>query len=99
MNSSTLNYRLPSFTGLISHSPLRTLFVRDTADEEQLSLADLALEAQVRSGDYFITLATTLDQLGKETTDYRVRLGIEDAVSDLIYLQDHYRITKEKASQ
>ena len=96
MNSGTLNYHLQSFTGVINHGPLRTLFVRDSADE-QPSLADLALEAQVRSGDYFITLATTLDQLSKDTADYRVRLGLEDAVSDLIYLQDHYKIAKEKS--
>jgi hypothetical protein len=98
MNNYPLNYQLHPFMGLVTHGPLRTLFARDI-ESEQPSAADLALEAQVRSGDYFITLATALDQLGKEAADYHIRAGIEEAVSDLIYLQDHYAITKNQPSK
>ena len=93
MNSGVVGYQLQTFTGLIAHSWQEAFFLRDMANEQDE--VD-QLEVQVRSGDYFITLATTLDQLGREVTDYHVRLGLEDAVSDLIHLQDNYIITKDK---
>jgi hypothetical protein len=58
------------------------------------------LEAQVRSGDYFITLATILDLLAKESREYTTRVTLEDIVSDLIQLQDNYTINaKEKQAK
>jgi hypothetical protein len=92
MNSAVLGYQLPTFTGLVRHSSRNTLFLRDS--DERSPSAKLTLEAQVRSGDYFINLATTLDSLARDMADYNTRLNLEDLVSDLIYLQDNYTITK-----
>jgi len=57
------------------------------------------LEALVRSGDYFVTLATELDQISRDATDYTVKMELENAISDLIYLQDHYSITKNETGR
>jgi hypothetical protein len=65
-----------------------TRFLRDHSESHQ------PIDAQVRSGDYFVTLATKLDQLSKETEDYAVKSKLEDFVSDLIYLQDAYTISR-----
>lgn len=48
---------------------------------------------QVYSGDYFATLATTLDELaqGLPKNDPR-REQLQRLVGDLLYLQDHYEI-------
>jgi hypothetical protein len=75
-------------------SPL-TSFLRDGNDERS-ARENLSLEAKVRSGDFFVTLATTLDELSRSETDWRTRTSLEDVVSDLIYLQDNYTITKNK---
>lgn len=98
MNNGLLTYQLQSFSGLMS-SWTGTHFVRDTDDESQHTEARLDIEAQVRSGDYFIMLATKLDAVGREATEYNVRAGVEDIVSDLIYLQDNYTITKNELSR
>lgn len=99
MNNSTLGYQLPTFTGLIRHGRSKIPFVRDGADV-QLQNTKLETDALVRSGDYFVTLATVLDALGQEMkNNYRVRSSLEDLVSDLIYLQDNYTITKNKGSE
>lgn len=94
MNSGVLNYQLQTFTGFISHGWGSPLFLRDTADEVQ-TYVDRQLEVQVRSGDYFVTLATTLDTLGRNIDDYYIRADLEDIVSDLITLQDSYTIIKK----
>lgn len=98
MNNGFLQYSLHTFTGLIEHGWPKAAFLRDTAEDQQDS-ATSALEAQVRSGDYFVTLAMTLDSLGKNGARPQVRVGLENVVSDLIYLQDHYTITKNKQSE
>jgi hypothetical protein len=92
MNNGVLGYQLPMFTGLVPHSSRNIFFLRD--NEERSPSEKLTLEAQVRSGDYFINLATTLDLLARDITDYNARLNLEDLVSDLIYLQENYTITK-----
>jgi len=50
--------------------------------------------AEVRSGDYFVTLATALDSLCGRLDEYEARVELEGIISDLIYLQDNYQITK-----
>lgn len=93
MNSAT--YQLSTFSGLVSHGwKGKSLFVRD-GEEPQVTLQHRhALSAQVRSGDYFITLATTLDSLSRDIEEHFVRARLEDIVSDLIKLQDEYKIVK-----
>lgn len=82
-NSTTLYHLSPTFS-----------FLRDT--DTRVEETDYEVDALVRSGDYFVTLATILDQLGGGIKDYHVRSNIEELVSELIYLQDNYQITKAK---
>ena len=93
MNSSMLSYQLPTFSGLISHGWQQVAFVRDAAEDEQRLPTEL--DAQIRSGDYFVTLATQLDVLGSQLVNWNVRSDLEDLTSDLIYLQDNYQILKK----
>lgn len=90
--NDTLNYQLPTFTGVLRHGRSRQLFVRDREDLP----VKIDVDAQVRSGDYFVTLATLLDQFGQDLS-YGKRAQIEDIVSDLIYLQDTHKVTKNKS--
>ena len=80
----------------MSHGLARVQLVRDMDEvNDRHAFINRELEAQVRSGDYFISLATTLDGLSKHIEDYPTRAKIEDIVSDLIYLYDHYEIDKD----
>ena len=92
----TANYTLNSLTGILHHGIGVPLFVRDEAERERnLRLYEqLDVEAQVKSGDYFIMLATILDTINNDISDYAVRMRIEDIVSDLIYLHENYDINK-----
>jgi len=94
MDTTTIEYRTIATNGLINHSWLGTMLLGDRADENRrhTSKPDLELAAQVKSGDYFITLATKLDAMSRDMVDYHLKSEIEDIVSDLIHLQDHYRI-------
>jgi|GEM_PF-1249125 len=86
MTSNT--YTLQPFTGVLNHTWNKAKFVRDGDGHVY------PLEAQIRSGDYFVTLAMRLDSLGGSTEDVRVKAVLEDIVSDLIHLQDNYAIIK-----
>jgi len=88
-------YSLPTFTGLLGHGRNSARLLHDQEDEEVI----YPLEAKVRSGDYFVTLAMELDLLGKMTDDSRLKTALEDIVSDLIHLQDNYTIVKNKDSE
>jgi hypothetical protein len=90
MMHSAASYRLPTFTGLISHGWSMPRFVRDQTEQDMHEL-----DAQVQSGDFFVLLATELDTLGARIINQSVRMRLEDLVSDLIYLQEHYEITKK----
>jgi hypothetical protein len=95
MNSGVLGYKLSPFTGLVQHAKPRSPLLHD---EDRISLWLTGRErvnVQVRSGDYFVTLATILDRLSNSLDDYAVRSELEDIVSDLIYLQDTYDITEK----
>jgi hypothetical protein len=102
MSSATIDYTMPTFTGLMSHGWSGTLLFRDGSkksdrDKRQSTPEENhLLDVQVRSGDYFVTLATTLDSLSRNIEDYYIRSNIEDLVSDLIHLQDNYSIIKHK---
>lgn len=93
-----MNYTMKPFMGIINHDSADLTFLRDVVNEIRHVTAsdDQRLDAQVRSGDYFITLATTLDSLSRQISSHSVRVAIEDIVSELIHLQDDYIITKDK---
>lgn len=88
---TTSIYQLTSFTGTVASWP-RPRFLHDHTDS--FEMFDREIDARVRSGDYFVTLATILDQLNQNIDDYQVRSSLEELVSELIYLQDTYEITK-----
>lgn len=92
MSSIATGYQLPGFAGLLTHGWKLPKMARDIEP-------DYELDAQVRSGDYFIMIATVLDLLGRKTTDYEVKIKLETIVSDLIYLQDNYIITKNEHTE
>lgn len=96
MNGMT--YQLTPLDGLMNHGMGRPRFVRDmdATGDDHARFVNRELEAQVRSGDYFIALATTLDGLSQNIADYPTRAKIEDIVSDLIYLYDHYEIDRNR---
>lgn len=94
MNSTALSYTLSNTPSLVNHGWQHTTLARDMADEPHTIISH-HIESQVRSGDYFITLATTLDSLSQEIPDYTTRSNIEQLVSDLIYLYDNYTISKK----
>jgi hypothetical protein len=83
-------YQLQNFTGVLTHSWQPSTFVKD-----ELQNIDLL----VRSGDYFVTLATQLDTLINQIDDNVTVARIETIVADLLYLQHHYNITKNNGSE
>jgi hypothetical protein len=93
MTNGILNYRLPSFTGLMRQNAHSAPLLRDSEMVEQ-AIIHREVDVQVRSGDYFVTLATQLDELSSNIDEYTTRAKLEDIVSNLIYLQDTYTITK-----
>jgi hypothetical protein len=97
MNSGTLTYKLPTFTGMGSHGELEALLLRDW-NIDHTPATKHSVDVQVRSGDYFVTLATVLDELANNLESYAQRVQIEGVVSDLIYLQDSYSIVKKNQS-
>jgi hypothetical protein len=95
MNNGAIAYQLPTFVGCLNHGLDNTKFVRDMGDNQQ-TYVDCRIEAQVKSGDYFVTLATILDSLALKSNDYSTQRALEDAVSDLIYMQDNYVIKSSR---
>lgn len=90
MTSGVLSYQLSQFNGILDHGRKKTRLLRDGDDTP----IKMNVDVQVRSGDYFVTLATVLDSVARGLS-YEKRSQIEDIVSDLIYLQDTYKITKD----
>lgn len=93
METTVANYQLSGFTGLVRHGWWKPRFVRDA---EIVRRESRGIDAAVSSGDYFVTVATTLDMLSRDLEDYEVKVRLEDIVSDLIYLQDNYVIVKNE---
>jgi hypothetical protein len=95
---TTDNYQVDSFIGLLRHHPAASPLVRDGVDQvwwEQER--KLQISMQVRSGDYFATLATKLDQLSQDVKkmDEATAYDLELLVADLLYLQRNYDISKK----
>ena len=90
MTSGVLSYQLGKFNGILEHGQTKARLLRDGEKVQ----AKMNVDVQVHSGDYFVTLATMLDNVA-EGLSYQKRSQLEDIVSDLIYLQDAYKITKD----
>jgi hypothetical protein len=72
----------------------RTLFLHDMSNNDQLEF-----EAQIRSGDFFATLATYLDEMSHmlHPTHEAESANLDALVKKLLYLQNHYQLQKRPA--
>ena len=83
-------------------SPLNT-YISDQSEETILVFRDgewtreKELDVQVRSGNYFATLATTLDLLSQmRDTEYGSDAILQKTVDDLLYLEKNYTIVRKQ---
>ena len=95
-----VSYQLPSFGGLLKHFPQTQPVVCDMASDSTMGADDydveeLLMRARIRSGDYFVTLATELDKMaqGLNATRSPETSELERVVSELLYVHDNYRLT------
>lgn len=86
-------YRLTSFTGLARVGLAQVKLFRDGDSGSTRPLSET--DALAQSGDYFVALATKLDTISLSSSEWETRTQLEDVVSDLLYLQDNYHITKK----
>jgi hypothetical protein len=97
MNTAA-TYQLSSSLGIVSHYNTPVALVRDAVDKEWWQQErQLQVAMQVRSGDYFATLATKLDELSQavKEKDEMAADDLELIVNDLLYLQRNYQISKK----
>jgi hypothetical protein len=97
MNTASI-YQLNPFSGIVQHGPFGVSIVQDrTQDAWWEQEYQLRIATQVRSGDYFETLATRLDDLSQSVGQYDdgVAAELEQIVKDLLYLQRLYIIDKK----
>lgn len=80
--------------GLLGHFPGRQFIVCDEADD---LVARMHMQARVRSGDYFLTLATELDKIaqGLATVKAPEAPELERIVTELLSVGQDYTITKK----
>lgn len=93
MNVTT--YAINPLSGLVNHfaGPLGYVCDADVSDTQQRRME---IDAQVRSGDYFITLATRLDALAQEgVLNNDTAYEMQRLVGDLLYLQHNYEIKRK----
>lgn len=91
-------YQLTPWSGLLSHGRALDWLVLDGDDDESSdTLERRAAQARVRSGDYFITLATELEEVAQNVNlarDSQTEI-LESLVRELLYLDEHYRISRK----
>lgn len=54
------------------------------------------IDVQIKSGEYFVTLATELDQISWEV-DLKGARQLQDLVDELLYIQRRYKITEKQS--
>ncbi len=84
------DYVLAQSVQIFSHYQARPRHMRDRAQPDRLDLA-----IAVRSGDYFVTLATSIESLATTLPDISTATAsklLAKIADDLCYLQTHYRI-------
>lgn len=81
-----------SHVGILRHYPAPALWFGD------YSSRDPELDAIARSGDYFITLATKLENIATElpeTSTAASSLALSKLAQELEYMQRHYEILRK----
>jgi hypothetical protein len=94
MNAMT--YTINPLHGFMGQRTVPAAYVCD-ADDRDIERRRMEIDAQIRSGDYFIMLATKLDELSQLE-----QIAHDDAISemqrlvgDLLYLQHRYEIKRK----
>lgn len=89
-----MTYKLKSLDIALDGWPTGLMLLRDKAKKPGRGAE---LQAQIASDDYFALLATRLDQVSQSLQDsqHSDYVILEDTIGDLLYLQQHYRITKK----
>lgn len=90
MNQYSLSIDLS--TGVIEHGGPHTTYLHDGIDEDRSGLV-----ANVRSGDYLVTLATSLDIISQLllSANHAERDNLQKIVNELLYLSSRYDLTKK----
>lgn len=85
------SYKLPSQQPLLRHLKKPVMYYQDHARGHRDELL-----AHVASGDYFVTLATTLDVMADDLkAAHRVEGDLlQNVIDDLLFLQQRFAITK-----
>ena len=102
----TTTYQLTNLESVLSHFSDWQPLVRDGVDTRPTApdddfgssddISDLLSRARAQSGDYFMTLATELDKLaqGLATADAPEAPELERLISELLYIDKNYKLTK-----
>lgn len=86
-------YNLAACVPIVRHYASRTYTLQDRATPNNPEL-----DAHVRSGDYFITLATNLETLAEEVGEAStstISLTLMRLAKELDYVQRHYKIVQK----
>ncbi len=91
---NTTVYQIKYGSNIISHSKGIVKISRDGSGNPKLD----ELDAIIRSGMYFVTIATKLDLLAHHIKkDSKVEEHqLQDLISELLFIQSHYKIKKKK---
>jgi hypothetical protein len=86
---SKIRYTLPTIPPLLYHAAAAQPWVNDVDD-----MSNLLFEARLRSGDYFITVATELDKLAAllQSQDIPEAAALLTFSAELTYLDKHYTL-------
>lgn len=78
---------------ILPHFPAAQLFVRD----DEHSDAELLMQARVRSGDYFMTLASEIDKIAQNLVARGAPEAqeLERLVTELLYVNKNFTIHKK----
>jgi len=89
---SGLSYALTHLPTVLTHGSGAVLTFRDGLHTDEHEL-----QAHVRSGEYFATLATSLDQVSQslDTKNEAESAILQRFINDLLYLQRNYMIVKK----
>lgn len=87
---STTAYDLSSaHIGFVSHYAQKLHFLRDIDEYEELRV-------HIKSGDYFVQLATILDAMqDAQMSSQDMTKVLNRVIQDLLYLQAHYNIREK----
>lgn len=89
------SYALQPNYGILSHwgNPLAV----GDYDDNYISVDAEKLDVQIRSGDYFVTLATTIEVLSQRLAIDKnpAANDFERIANELLYLQNYYKVVKK----